>query len=246
VILTRALVHVWWVALDIPLERVGMVARLLSDDERARADSFHFDRDRRRYIAGRGALRQLLGAYLVLEPGRLQFRYGGRGKPYVVGSGGSEGLRFNVSNSDDLAVIAVCRDREVGVDLEAHHPLEDVDQIATRYFCVPEREALLRANGEHKQILFYTYWTRKEALLKATGTGLSSPLTSIDVSQASEAAQHPYVVADGSGASRRFGLVDLHPAGSYLGAVAAEGAGWRIHDQGFVEGSSFVDGTLSW
>lgn len=231
--LPRDLVHIWWVSFDISPQLESSLTHLLAEDERARSNSFHFVRDRRRYIAGRAALRRLLGNYLALEPAGLAFGYGSNGKPYLTGSNRSERLRFNVSNSDDLAVIAVSLDRELGVDLEAQHPLEDADQIATRYFCVPERDNLLGANGIDKQILFYTYWTRKEALLKATGAGLSSPLTSIDVSQASEAVEQLYVVTDGSGTRRGFGMVDLHPPSGYLGALAAEGTGWRTRYQGF-------------
>ncbi len=140
--LSRAMVHVWRAALDPPISQVRDLLPILSDDEQARAQHFCFEQDRRRFIAGRGILRMILSRYADIPPGRLCFRYGPQGKPALAPTAGLAPLAFNVAHSRELALYAVAWRRAIGIDLEAIQPLEDVDQIAERFFSVDEQRQL--------------------------------------------------------------------------------------------------------
>ncbi|MCL5995999.1 MAG: 4'-phosphopantetheinyl transferase, partial [Chloroflexi bacterium] len=129
-------VHVWRADLDQPDAVLGQLESFLSVDEQARANRFHFERDRGRFVAGRGVLRAIIGTYLDVRPEQVMFRYGQRGKPALAmplaqGVSGVQGeLRFNVSHSHDLALFAFARGQEIGVDLERVRPIVDAEQIA--------------------------------------------------------------------------------------------------------------------
>ena len=116
-------VHVWRVGLDPPGEVVAELRGLLAADEVARAERFHFEQHRRRYTVGRGALRRLLGGYLGIPPDAVRFAYGEREKPRLAEQGAGLPLQFNLSNSSELALVAVTVGPEVGVDLEAVRPM---------------------------------------------------------------------------------------------------------------------------
>src|SRR5712671_2612469 len=111
-------IHIFCAPLDQPLTRLEQFAASLSKDERQRASRFIFERDRNRFVAGRGMLREILGRLLRLEPGELIFSYGFRGKPRLAAAAWGNFLHFNLAHSDSLAVYAVSRGHEIGVDVE--------------------------------------------------------------------------------------------------------------------------------
>ncbi len=111
-------VHVWRAALDLPAPRVQALAGMLERGELERAQRFSTSEDRWRYIVARAVLRAILARYLDCQPDRVRFGRGHFGKPMVAGESASRGLRFNVSHAHKLALYAVSRDREMGVDLE--------------------------------------------------------------------------------------------------------------------------------
>ncbi|HEY9596170.1 MAG TPA: 4'-phosphopantetheinyl transferase, partial [Cyanophyceae cyanobacterium] len=137
-------VHVWRAALDTPIEYVQQLVKILSADERQRADRFYFDRDRQRFIIGRGLLRTILGHYLSLEPSRVQFCYEPRGKPLLAEVDNKNKIRFNLSHSQGLAVYAIACDREIGIDLEQIRPFPNAQDIAKRFFSVRESTEISR------------------------------------------------------------------------------------------------------
>jgi 4'-phosphopantetheinyl transferase len=216
-------VCVWQARLDAGADRLDGYGHVLSQDEHARAKRFVFDRDRRRFIVARAALRQVLAAYLEVAPEQLEFDYGERGKPALRGSRGADWLRFNVAHSDELALIGVARGLTLGVDVEYARPLPDALSIAEHYFTPAEKAVLRAADGVAQQRVFFTYWTRKEAVLKATGDGLSLPLDQVNVewtSTAESESTHCLEVLDLAGVSHTLRVVDLVPADGYLGALA--------------------------
>ena len=170
--------HVWRIALD---RGDGDSLRSgLSSDELARAARFHFERDRTRFSVARAALREILAHYLGASPAEIAFVYGDHGKPALAPPDGD--LRFNLSHSHDLALCAVARGREVGVDVERIRELDDLEELSRRVFSAREQAALRRLPEPNRLAGFFTAWARKEAFIKALGEGLSHPLERFDVS----------------------------------------------------------------
>jgi 4'-phosphopantetheinyl transferase len=183
-------------SLDIDAEPL---AGLLSADERHRAGRFAFARERRRYIVARARLRQFLGERLGAAPESLQFVYKPHGKPALEHRPGQRDLRFNVSHCGGVAAYAFAEGREVGVDVEREREIEDAEAIAERCFSPAERDAC--------RVLGFLYcWTRKEAFVKALGSGLSSPLPELDV----------------SGAPQGWSVQSFVPGPGLVGAVAVQ------------------------
>ncbi|HEY7414459.1 MAG TPA: 4'-phosphopantetheinyl transferase superfamily protein [Ktedonobacteraceae bacterium] len=221
-------VHVWLAELEQPARTVQQLASVLSEDESLRARRFYFERDRRRFIVARGVLRRILGWYLDLPPALLQFTYGPRGKPSLLAASGGERLRFNVSHSHELALYAVTRDRELGVDIEFMRPLDDAENIARHFFSASEQATLRSLPASLKHQAFYNCWTRKEAYIKATGEGLSQPLDEFDVSLAPGEPAKLLSVVGKPDEVRRWSFEALQPPAGYAAALAVEGAGWNI------------------
>lgn len=172
-------VHLWRTGLDLDDREARARRLLLNEVECARADRFFRPVHGVRFTAGRSFLRALLAAYLNCSPRAVQFDYGPQGKPAVAGGAG---LQFNLSHSGAEALCAVTTGDTVGVDIEACRPSRDLVPIARRFFSAEEQAAFL-ALGESAQIeAFYRCWTSKEALLKAWGTGLTTPLDRFTVS----------------------------------------------------------------
>jgi 4'-phosphopantetheinyl transferase len=172
-------VDVWGLNLDQPESPFEELESLLSADEIARASRFRFDRDRLRFIAARGLLRRVLARYCESDSAQLAFSYSPHGKPALQNN--AHDIRFNLSHSDGLAVCAVTKDREIGIDLEkVRHDIE-IEELAQRFFSGCEFEALSGLAPEQRIPAFYRIWTCKEAFVKAQGMGLSRPLSSFDM-----------------------------------------------------------------
>ena len=172
-------VHVWKVDLSASVADV----RLLSRDEHERAARFHFEKDRQHFKAARSALRIILGRYVKVPPGSLEFGQTEYGKPFLTNPEAA-GVLFNLSHSGEIAVIAVTRDREVGVDVEFARPDFATNEVAEHFFSVAEIYTLSGLEPHLRTQAFFNCWTRKEAYVKARGEGLSMPLDVFDVSLA--------------------------------------------------------------
>jgi 4'-phosphopantetheinyl transferase len=170
-------VHVWGAHLDTLASRINRYEPLLSPDERARAERFRFDRDRSRFVVTRAVLRSILAEYVPVAAEHLQFSYNAYGKPSLDACN----VKFNVSHSGGVALIALTMGCSIGVDVERIRELNDVAQLA-RSCCTPrEYVALLALPPAERNRQMFTVWTRKEAYAKALGTGLAAPLTQIDL-----------------------------------------------------------------
>lgn len=154
---------------------------LLSEDEWGRANRFMFKRDRDRFIAARGELRRMLGERTDTPPEDIEFRYGAHGKPELQAGLSKDDLRFNVSHSQDVAIFAFAHGRRVGIDIEAIRPMPDADEVAARCFSPLELETYRALSSSERLTGFFNGWTRKEALVKALGLGLSYSLKDFDV-----------------------------------------------------------------
>ena len=167
--------------LDIANMERDRLWQILSDDERSRADRYKREHLRRNFIAARGNLREILARNLNCEPQELNFGYSDRGKPFLKKPQNPDQLYFNLAHSQDLAIYALCGDREVGIDLEYINLQCDVERIAKRYFLPSEQKVISSFCDRQKYLAFYQIWTLKEAYGKATGQGIANILGTVDV-----------------------------------------------------------------
>lgn len=220
-------VHVWRASLEQSATQVQQLAQILSEDERVRAERFYFERDRKHFTVARGVLRTILGRYLNIEPKQLKFSYGFRGKPALDNTQADSRLQFNLSHSHGLALYAVTRDRQIGIDLEQIRPTSDLEKLAKRFFSSREHAEICSLAPNQKQEAFFNAWTRKEAYLKATGEGLAQ-LEQIEVSLVPGEPAALLNIQQDSQAAARWSLQSLIPATGYVAALAAEGHDWHL------------------
>lgn len=166
-----ACVDIW--AWDLDVE--AGVASLLSAEEQARANRFAFDVDRQRFLTARGRVRQILAGHIGADPAFLAFTRGEHGKPSLPG-----GPAFNFSDSANIGVLAISDLGPLGIDIE-HHRSREFMKLAERYFSPAERARLTTMDEAAIPAAFYRGWTRKEAFLKAVGTGLATRLDAFEV-----------------------------------------------------------------
>lgn len=218
-------VHVWRACLERPPHVVAQLRRLLSPDERQRADRYRFERDRSRYIVGRGLLRRLLGRYCVCSAEEVRFEYGRFQKPELA----DRGPWFNLSHSGSLALYAVTGIGEIGIDVELDDTAFAQERIAERFFSASEVAVLRSLPRRLQGEAFLSCWTRKEAFIKARGDGLSLPLDSFDVAFAPGAVPAVLRTAWSAEAPRQWSLRDLSDRrAGYMGAVAIRGEVGRL------------------
>ena len=225
--LSADVVHIWQAHLDLPAELLAQLRATLSIDEQRRADRFHFSRDRHRFTAGRGILRNILSRYSGIQPALLEFDYSRRGKPALRSDCAGGALNFNLSHSGGLALYAVTRHRQIGIDLEILRPMPDAEKIAERFFSANESAALRNLPAAEKQEAFFLCWTRKEAYLKAVGQGL----TGLDDVEVSLTPGEPAKILSISGdilQASRWSLQHLTPTPGCVGALAVEGHGFSL------------------
>ena len=223
--LSRQDIHIWRASLELDVSSEARLAEILSPDERERAARFYFERDQKRFIAGRGILRTILSYYLDANPNQLRFSYGAHGKPALAGP---ETLDFNLAHSQGLALYAIARERRIGVDVEHVRTVSDAEEIAGRFFS-PHENAVFRELPESlKQQGFFNCWTRKEAYIKAIGRGFAGPIDNFDVSLAPGEPAALLSIQGNSLAASDWSIQELKPGPGYVAAVATEGSGWQL------------------
>jgi 4'-phosphopantetheinyl transferase len=221
-------VHLWKVDLEAIRSEQARWRELLSPDESKRADRFHFERDRQRFAAARAALRLILGGYLAEDAKDLNFCYSKKEKPSLGPPHTKSGLTFNVSHSGGIALLAFSRGREIGVDVEQIKRDIEVEAIARRFFSQHEQGQLFALPAEQQVDAFFRCWTRKESYIKATGDGLSLPLSQFDVSL--EPGEIDALVATRPDASEagRWLLRGIPGEGGYAAALCVQGRDWKL------------------
>jgi 4'-phosphopantetheinyl transferase len=215
-------VHVWAWALDPTAEDLAAHIEILDGQERERMQRFYFAPDRARYAVAHANLRTILGGYLAQPAASVRFHINGLGKPELDHSDTSSSFHFNLSHSRSIALLAVTKGRPLGVDVEEVRPIEP--EVADRYFSASELSQLRELQGDAWLTGFYRCWTRKEAVLKAEGVGLSLALDSFDVSLLPAAelleTRQPF--------SYPWRLHDLSPSEGTIGAVATAHSNARL------------------
>jgi len=203
-------VHSWCVSLDVPPDTCAGLYATLTSDERNRSARLRFERDRRRFVVAHGVLRTLLGRYLGIPPDAVRFVYNPFGKPDLSPELGR--LKFSLSHSADLALIAIAEDGEIGVDVELIREQTDWAAIARCFFSAAEVDRLNGLPSPLHTQAFFSCWTKKEAYVKARGEGLAlldeTPTDAV--------------------LSRRWSLYTIQPAPGYIGALVIAGRGWCL------------------
>lgn len=212
-------IHIWQVSLDQLPPTASRLLNLLSDDERARADRFHFERDREHFITGRGVLRSVLGKYLGTAPGQIQFQYGAHGKPALLKN---TPLQFNLTHSNNLMLLAITLHHEIGIDVEYLRLMPDAADIANQFFTKTESKALRTLPESQKLEGFFTQWVCKEAYLKALGDGLAKPLDQFEILPTLRRPQGLLKVAENPTESKRWFFQVFRPTDGYISALAVE------------------------
>ena len=166
-------VYLWSSRCDLPEIPLATYASSLVAEEETRARAFHFQRDRQRFIAARGFLRNVLGQHLGLDPSRVRLLEAPGAKPRLEMPASEAPLAFSLSRSAGTVLIGVVRGRHIGVDLEHVRELQDLDSLAATVLSKREQGLWYVLPCEHRLEHFYTVWTRKEAVAKAQGRGIT-------------------------------------------------------------------------
>lgn len=197
-------VTLWWCELERTNAEPEALASPLSPPELVRAARFGTDALRHRWMAGRGALRQVLGRTLGMAPEEVVIRRGVRGRPELADTGAR--IDFNVTHTRGVAIVAVASDvaptTRIGVDVEHAERQVGVDRLARKFLTPGERATLAELPLDERRRRFLHYWTCKEAMSKATGDGIIAPFGRLDVELANpprlRAGPPPYLPADWS------------------------------------------------
>jgi 4'-phosphopantetheinyl transferase len=200
---------------------------LLTPDELAASGRFYFERDRRRYIATRAMVREVLSAYAPIEPAAWRFSTNRFGRPQVCQTmATAQHLSFNISHADELVVVAIAANRAVGVDVERRQEMA-VAALADRFFA-PEETASLRAMPAGSQIdRFFNLWTLKESYIKALGVGLSVPLDQFSFELTPSHTSNCRFTSNLGDMSRQWQFAQLEPDPGYVLAICVETAGFQ-------------------
>lgn len=218
-------VHVWVTPLDGDDADAGRLRVILDQEELERAARFRSPTSRWRFSVKHAVRRRLLAEYLGSRPQDIGFVTTAEGKPTIDGE---SRLDFSDSASGALAVYAVASDMRLGIDIEQVRHVADAPKIVARYGSVAERAAFGQVADAERDVAFLRWWTAKEAMAKATGSGLQAALDRFSVSFPSSDGVRLLEVLDGGNVAADFSLTELKPAEGYVGTLVAIGRPQRI------------------
>lgn len=240
IVLDKNDVHIWHADLDKLQNNKDFYSDLLSQDERNRADSFHFEKDSVRFIIGRGLLRSLLAFYSGIRENLIEINYSEYGKPFISRMQSPKSLQFNVSHSENYITFSFANIADVGIDIEFLKPIQNILELAERYFSVNEFRQLLALHEQKRLEGFYNCWTRKEATIKAIGEGLSFPLKDFDVSLIpGEVTEITKVSGRAANLSTKINLYSFGSEKNLIGALAVIGNVTKIYHFKLDDGTIF-------
>lgn len=215
-------IHLWIINTDgsnIPLDYYKSI---LSKQEQERADRFHHSEQIRRYIIAHARLREILGSYLRINPNAINYSSNSHDKPFLVVKPGQQDVQFNLSHSHEIAIIAIAQFRPVGVDVEWLKPLPDYMNIARKYFSPGEVAALTKLKSKQSEQAFIQLWAGKEALIKARGVGLSTPLNQLCLENLLRQSVIVSMEDEETGEEKSWQVYKIHLNKDYVGAIATE------------------------
>jgi 4'-phosphopantetheinyl transferase len=223
-------VQLWRIDLEAVRADESRWQKVLSSDELTRAARFRSAGDRQRFVATRALLRAILAGYLATDPKGLSFAYSKKEKPFLGPAHAGSEIMFNVSHSGGIALLAFTRGREVGVDVEQVRRDFDLEAIARRFFSTHEQRELAALPAEERAAAFFRCWTRKEAYIKATGDGLSLPLSQFDVSLGTGGKNTLLATRPDDSEAGRWRLQEVCGGPGYIAAVCVRGQDWKLND----------------
>lgn len=216
-------IHLWCVCLEKFITAVPEFQCVLSPEERAKARRYKFSTDRNHFIIQWGLLRHWLSRYLPALPMEYEFVRGPHGKPQLVAAADAARLHFNMSHSGSMALYGFTRAAAIGVDIERIRPMEDLDIIAANFFAPSEAAGLRELTGSSRLEAFFNGWTRKEAVLKATGKGIVEGVDGVEVSVAPDEPARVLRIRGDADAALGWCLHALRPPDGYVAALAYQG-----------------------
>ena len=212
--------HIWSVCKNAHEDRLATYWDLLDATEKSRALKYRFQKDRSCFIIARGVLRLLIGNYLESAPDQIEFQFGYNGKPFVLNN---RALQFNISHSGDTILLGFIQEHTIGIDVEYTKRKVDVKKIAKLFFSEEEVISLFALDQTYHTQAFYNCWTRKEAFIKAMGSGLAFPLDQFVVSLDSTKEATLIDTKWDKKEKEKWMLHAIEPSKDYIGAVSVKG-----------------------
>jgi len=209
-------IHIFRTSTDLNENELNSFRKNLSDDENTKAERYKFNYLKNNYTACRGFLREILSGYTGINPSDIKFSYSEFGKPFLKDSN----IRFNVSHSGNTGIIAVNLENELGIDIELVREVPDLISLSARFFSKSEITELNKTDSGKLTDSFFYCWTRKEAFVKAVGTGLQYPLNSFSVSVTGDADPEITEIANDFTEARKWKLYNLPAAHNYISSLA--------------------------
>jgi 4'-phosphopantetheinyl transferase len=213
-------VRIWAVSLLVTESACADVKASLTAEEQQRAERYLRREIGRRFVVARAALRGILGACLGLSPSAVPIETDSLGKPRLAAGANDGELSFNLAHSGELALVALTRGCEVGIDVEQIRSIDHWQEIAENYFHPAEIAQIAASEPSHHVAAFLQCWTRKEAILKAAGVGLSHSLKSFAAGMADQSGRWTELPENGVADGDRYWVQSLVPTAGYVAAVA--------------------------
>jgi 4'-phosphopantetheinyl transferase len=215
----------WWQISEFSNQQTAYEG-ILSPEEMRRANRFISPAVKTRFVVARGVLRHILAHYTQQTPQDITFTYGGRGKPLLPDAP----FAFNLSHSEDVAILALAQTDQIGVDVEHITPMAEMRRVASDYFSANEQVALFSLPTSDQLSAFYRCWTRKEAYIKARGDGFALPLDKFDVTLTADDTPCLLRTLDDDDPAR-WQFFHLDPTDGYMGAICVPVGDWTLDIQ---------------
>ncbi len=207
-------IHLWSLHLPDHMDEIETCRALLTDAELERAEKYIKPNTTERFILYRGLLRRILGKFIDTDPTAITFKHNEHGKPFLADAKQTGRTEFNISHSRDRLLIAITTDRSIGVDIEHRRTGINTNAIAKRWFSQEERENLQTLENPEKG--FFDTWAKKEAYIKALGTGIFKDLNTFTVPHET----HPNTPALEKTGAWFFQTLEIDP--TYAAALVSE------------------------
>jgi 4'-phosphopantetheinyl transferase len=220
-------IQVWRVE-TTPFDNWNGFQRVLSVDERTRAERLRFEQDQLRFVIRRGILRFLVASYVDASPDEIRFHYGPQGKPKLDGGPSTSDFHFNITYSGDRILYAFSIGRRVGIDIEQVRQIPELEHIAERHYSSLELASVYKPHRSRRLQNFFEVWTRKEAVIKALGVGLALPLNSFSVEPVGGLEGYGYQVIGDVENSTRWRVLPLDAGRNFVASICVEETGFSL------------------